>query len=507
MTAAALAQFVWIVVLLPLLAALATALRMLAGRDAGDQAERPTAGWAIGAAAGGLVFLLALGAAAFLDGLPGQVRAGTWLESGAFIVALSFSLDRASLPLATLVAFIAWVTLRFSASYLHREPGFHRFFLAMNLFVAGMLLIILAGNAVLTFVGWELAGVSSYLLIGYAYDRQTATRNALFAFVTNRVGDAGFVLGIGLAALWLGTTEWSELGAGGTLDPVTARMLLLGFLVAALAKSAQLPFSPWISRALEGPTPSSAIFYGAVMVHAGVFLVIRLEPVLEQVPDVMAYVAAAGLLTALYGHVTGLVQTDVKSALVCATITQVGLMFLECGVGLFDVAAWHLGLHAAWRAYQFLMAPSTLHLVASPAAPAPAWLANHRWLYTAALHRFWIEPIAHGLFTRPTQALGRDMRALDDHVLNRLVGAPSEEHGGGLRDSEVIRGYGLAGRLLVRAADQLHRFEMRLVMRSGDSATTRVLRRIGDAFLVIEALLEQPRYLLLLAMVTFVVIL
>lgn len=507
MTAVALARWIWIVPLLPLLAAAATTLRMLARHDRGDAAERPTARWAIGSAAGCLAYLLALGAASIADGAPGSVNVGTWFASGTVLVPVSFSLDAKSLPIACLVAFIAWVTLRFSASYLHREPGFHRFFLAMNLFVAGMLLIILSGNAVLAFVGWELAGVSSFLLIGYAYDRPTATRNALFVFVTNRIGDAGFILGIALAMLWLGTTQWSELGATGALDRVTARMLLLGFLVAALAKSAQLPFSPWISRALEGPTPSSAIFYGAVMVHAGVFLVIRLEPVLVLVPDVTAYLAAAGLLTALYGHLTGLVQTDVKSALVCSTTTQVGLMFLECGLGLFNLAAWHLALHATWRAYQFLMAPSYPLLVAKPAAPVPAWLAKHRWLYTAALHRFWIEPVSHGLLTRPTHALGRDMRALDDHVLLPLLGTPAEAHHSAAREREVIRGHGLFGRLLMWSADRFYHFETRLVMRGGGGATARVLRRIGDAFLVVEALLEQPRYLLLLAMVTFVVIL
>jgi len=142
---------------------------------------------------------------------------------------------------------------------MHREAGFHRFFIGMNLFAAGMLLIVLAGNAALTFVGWELAGVSSWMLIGYAFERDTASANAQRAFLTNRVGDAGFLLGIALAFLWLGSLDWAAMGAGAErLPTLYVGLMALGFITAALAKSAQVPFSPWIARALEGPTPSSA---------------------------------------------------------------------------------------------------------------------------------------------------------------------------------------------------------------------------------------------------------
>jgi hypothetical protein len=374
-----------------------------------------------------------------------------------------------------------------------------------------MLLIVLAGNAVLTFVGWELAGVSSYLLIGYAYDRPVATGNALWAFITNRIGDAGFILGISLASWWVGSVEWSSLAAwaqGGDFDKISARLILFGFLIAAVAKSAQLPFASWIARALEGPTPSSAIFYGAIMVHAGVYLVLRLEPVLLQVPDVMAYLAVVGLLTALYGWLAGLVQTDVKSALLFATTTQVGLMFLACGLGWFEVAAWHMGLHAAWRAYQFLLAPSYMHLVSEKARPAPSWLAGRQWLYTAALQRFWIEHLAAGALIRPAQSVGRDMRDFDDNVLSHLVGMPERRRAGeeAVAD-DVIRGHGLAGTFLEWTAERLHRFESHLVMQQGGGPLTRALRRIGDYLLVFEALLERPRYLILAIVATFVVIL
>jgi NADH:ubiquinone oxidoreductase subunit 5 (subunit L)/multisubunit Na+/H+ antiporter MnhA subunit len=466
----------------------------------------PTARIAQGAALGSLTLLAALDLLAAIEGPPGQVILGTWLASGEFAVKLSFTLDTLALSVATLVAAIGAVTVRFSVNYLHRESGFHRFFMILNLFLAGMLLIVLAGNAVLTFVGWELAGVSSYLLIGYAYDRPAATGNAVWAFVTNRIGDAGFMLGIALAAMWLGTVEWPQLAAAAAMDALSIRFLLVGFLLAALVKSAQVPFAPWIARALEGPTPSSAVFYGSVMVFAGVYLVIRLEPLLTQVPDLMALLVLAGTVTVLYGWLGGLVQTDVKSALMFGTITQVGLMFLACGLGWFGLAAWYMGLHAAWRAYQFLMAPSYMHLAGRPARPVPAWLAHRRWAYVAAMQRFWLDHLALSLLVRPMQSVGRDMRAFDDEVLSRMVGMPPEQVGVAGAD-EVIRGRGLAGRILAWVADHLQRFETHLVLRAGGGSAGRLMRRAGEALLVIEGLLERPRYLLLLVLATFVVIL
>jgi NADH:ubiquinone oxidoreductase subunit 5 (subunit L)/multisubunit Na+/H+ antiporter MnhA subunit len=502
--------------LLPLLAAGGIAVHVMAGPATGansDDREPPTARLAEGAAGLALLGMIGLDALALVEGAPGHFIVGDWFASGDFTVPISFVLDGLSLSYATLVALIGVVTLRFSRNYLHRELGYQRFFIFMALFLAGMLLIVLAGNAVLTFVGWELAGVSSYLLIGYAYDRPVATGNALWAFITNRIGDAGFILGISLAAWWLGTVEWSGLAAWAAdaqhFDKVAARLILFGLLIAALAKSAQLPFASWIGRALEGPTPSSAIFYGAVMVHAGVYLVIRLAPVLTQVPDALVYLVVIGGLTALYGWLAGLAQTDVKSSLLFATTTQVGLMFLACGLGWFDLAAWHMGLHTVWRAYQFLLAPSYMHLVSEKAAPAPGWLAGRQWLYTAALQRFWLDHLARSVLIRPTVSIGRDMRDFDDNVLAHLVGMPERHRGGEAPPGgdSVIRGHGLAGRLLVWLADRLHLVETHLVMRQGSGPVTRAARSVGDYLLVLEALVERPRYMILLVVATFVVIL
>lgn len=506
---AATQRLVWLVPLLPLLAALLISLRMLFGQDAGDAAEPDTASLASGAALGALLLLLVFAGAA-LGGAPHETwMFGDWLLLGTVPVRFSFILDAKSLPFACLLSLIAWLALRFSTSYLHREPGFHRFFLGMSLFLSGMLFIVLAGNVVLTFVGWELAGLSSWLLIGYARQRPQATGNALFVFLGNRAGDAGFLLGIALAVSWAGTLEWSQLGQT-PLERVNLRLMLLGFVLAAFVKSAQWPFSPWIARALEGPTPSSAVFYGSLMVHAGVYLLLRLEPMLVQVPDLMALLVAVGLLTALYAHLCALVQSDVKSALAFSTLTQLGLMVLACGLGWFTLAAWHLCLHAAWRAWQWLLAPAWLTLAVSPVRPVPAWLARRPRLYVAALQRFWIEPLAEDLLTRPTLALGADMRALDERVIDRLVGAPREEDGRavpGLAEAAgLIRGHGLPGRVLFQLAEALQRFENHLLL-SGGGALAQALRHTGDYMAALELLLENPRYLMLMVMATFVVIL
>jgi NADH:ubiquinone oxidoreductase subunit 5 (subunit L)/multisubunit Na+/H+ antiporter MnhA subunit len=494
---------------LPLAAALAITLLHLAGRARGETGEPLTRRIALTAIALSFFSLVASGTSALLHGAPGQVVLGEWFASGALKLPVSFTVDGLSLGFGTLVAFIAWVTFKFSANYMHREAGFHRFFIAMNLFAGGMLLIVLAGNAALAFVGWELAGLSSWMLIGYAYDRETATANALRAFLTNRIGDAGFVLGIALAFIWLGSLDWVEMAASaGSLPTLHVGLAALGFVTAALAKSAQVPFSPWIHRALEGPTPSSAIFYGAVMVHAGVYLLIRLEPLLLHAPGIMALIAVIGGTTALYAWLAGYAQSDVKSALLFATLTQVGLMVLACGLGLFEWAAWHAGLHATWRAWQFLSAPAYMHLSAQPAAPAPTWLQRRSSLYTAALQRFWLEPLADRLLTRPTLALARDMRAIDENVVSRLVGMPEAQRASALLSEEaLVKGHGLAGSVLVWVADHLDRFEQHLVLQGGGGRLGAGLHHLGDWLKLIENLLEQPRYLLLLVMATMVVIL
>jgi len=516
-------NFVWLIPLLPLWSAAWIALTYLFAGNRGEAGERQTA--EIAQAAGVLTLLLVLLIdlqALWQGATPGQLWLGTWLESGQLSIQLSFTLDSLGLVMATLVSAIALATLRFSVNYLHREAGFQRFFLVLSLFEAAMLLIVMGGNPALVFIGWELAGVSSYLLIGYAVERDTATHNATRAFVTNRIGDAGFVLGLFLAFTWVGNLEWPMLlAAAGALPTLASGLLALGFLLAALAKSALVPFSPWIARALEGPTPSSAVFYGSLMVHAGVYLVIRLEPVFVQVPLMMALLVLFGLLTALYGYLVGLVQTDVKSTLMFSTTAQVGLMFLECGLGLFALATSHLVFHAIWRAYQFLSAPGQMHLMSRPTRPVPAWLARRDWLYSAALNRFWLDLLGDWLLTRPTRALARETQRFDEQVIVPLVGLPAQTNAvtslaqwearkrgfSRLAEGDVGHGVGIAGRLMETVARLLHWFEEQLVLKGAGEGLVNLIQRIGGRLIKVEELLSHPRYLWLFIMLTFVVIL
>lgn len=501
-----LAGSVWLVPALPLLAVVLNAARVLLGLAVGDAAEPLTARLASLAAFGGLALLLAIDGLALAHGTPGHLRLGHWFGNGNWEATFSFMLDGLSLSLATLTALIGWLVSRFSANYLHREAGFHRYFIALSFFLAGIQLVLLAGNGLLAFVGWEMCGVSSFLLIGYAWHRPVATGNALFAFVSNRVGDSGFLLALALAAAWLGGFEWTALHTAQQISVVNARLLVIGFVIAALVKSAQLPFTPWISRALEGPTPSSAIFYGAVMIHAGVYLMLRLQPLLVEVPDVMLGLVVAGTLTAAYAWLCSLVQSDVKSALIFATVFQVALMFVEIGLGWSTLALVHLCLHAAWRAWQFLVAPSWLAITRAPPPPPPAWLARNQWLYTAAVQRFWLDTLAHTLLVQPTESFARDVRGLEEHFIDRTIGQPGQ--GRAIHaERPLILVDGLPGRALAALSDLLQRIENRLLLRGRGGTAEKLLQHLGRYLATLENLLEQPRYLMMAVMATFVVIL
>ncbi|MGE5470122.1 MAG: proton-conducting transporter membrane subunit [Bacteroidota bacterium] len=499
-------ELIWLVPALPLLAVVINAGRMLLGRATGDAAEPLTVRLSSLAAGGGLLLLLVIDTLALQHGAPGYLRLGHWFGTGRWEATFSFLLDGLALPLATLTALIGWLVMRFSATYLHREAGFHRYFIALGFFLAGMQFVLLAGNGLLAFVGWEMCGLASFLLIGYAWQRPVATGSALFAFITNRVGDSGFLLALALAAAWLGSFEWTALSGIERIGVVNDRLLVIGFVIAALAKSAQLPFTPWIARALEGPTPSSAIFYGAVMVHAGVYLMLRLEPLLLQVPDVMLGLVVAGLLTALYAWLCGLVQSDVKSALIFAAVFQVALMFVEIGLGWTRLAFVHLCLHAAWRAWQFLVAPSWLAITRQRPPPPPAWLGRQQWLYTAAIQRFWLDQLALILVVQPTAAFSRDLRGLEEHFIDHAIGQPGQ--GRAIHaERPLILADGLPGRTLAKVSDILQRLENRLLLRGRGGTAEQLLRRLGGYLQTLENLLEQPRYLMMAVMATFVVIL
>lgn len=504
-----LSSLIWLAPMLPLLAALWTGISMIIGHQQGEAGEKATA-LIVSAASGGAFLLLAVtGLVSLFMGAPGEIFVGNWLRVGSYHINISFLLDGFALLSAVVVALIAFLSIRFSINYLHREAGFQRFFLFMSLFNGAMLLIIMAGNAPLMFIGWELAGVSSYLLIAYAYQRRIATENANRVFVTNRIGDAGFILGIFFSFAWLGTADWQDMAlAAPHTQHIYDSLIIVSFLIAALAKSAQIPFAGWIARALEGPTPSSAVFYGSLMVHAGVFLLIRLEAVILHAPVLMLTLIGLGLVTALYGWLCSLVQTDVKSSFMFSTTAQIGLMFVAIGLGWFELVKWYLPLHMAWRAWQFLHAPSLMHLVHTRPRPVPRWLLNNTWLYNAALRRFWLDQISDATLLKPTRSLAVDVQNFDEYVVNRMIGLPNKH---ALLSTvgtpgNIGQGRGAIGRLMEVVARALHWFENQLILKGGGEGLIAGIQHLGKYMQQVEALLSQPRYLILLVAVTFVVV-
>ena len=510
--------------LLPFIAAAIIGIGHFSGMLNGEAGESPTAfiaNWAISMSC---LLALALLVADILGKNTGSFNAGQWLTSDTLNISVNFITTGFNVVLAALFALLLVIVMRFSIDYLHRDAGFHRYFFIMSLFAAAMLLLVLSGNAVGAFFGWEIAGLCSYLLIAYAYHRPVAAMNATRVFVTNRIGDAGFILGIGLSVAWTDSINWNNLNAASAqLSTGEATGISLCFAIAAFAKSAQLPFTPWLARALEGPTPSSAAFYGAVMIHAGVYLVWLLAPVFEQSPFAMATLAIVGGATALYSFIVGLTQTDVKSSLSFATSGQLGLMFLACGLGFWQLAAWHLCAHAVVRCYQFLTAPSLMHNVRSnPAKPVISATAEWRRLYIASLQRFWLDQISDWSLIRPIRRLAHDLAYFDDHIIDYLMGAPApairtlsslaqqEEKILGARldnDADAFaKGSGLAGKLTEGLAAVMHGFEDRFVLRGINKSVGIYGRKLGHAANKFEQLILRPRYLVLFVFITLLVV-
>jgi len=515
-------QWAWLAVFTPWAAALTLAVLRLMDPVWNETREKNVARISLFASLVPVVILLVLDVKGWAVGVGGAIDSGEWFGAGPYRVTLGLMLDGLGLSMATLMGWIAFMTVRFSTFYMHREAGFMRFFMILNLFNGAMQMIILAGNAVLVFVGWELAGVSSFLLIGYVYTRETATRNANRALITNRFGDAGFLFGIFSAFTWFGGTDWVHISStADQVETLGATLMGAGFMTAAMAKSAQIPFTPWIARALDGPTPSSAIFYGSLMVHAGVFLTLRLEPMLRQTPTILTIIAVLGLLTAIMGWVIALAQSDVKSSLMFSTVSQVGLMFVWCGLGWFTLAAWHLGFHAMFRAWQFLHAPSLMHDLDRPSPPAPRWLTRWYGLHTAVLQRFWLEQIGDAMMAAPTEKLAADMQVVELQIITPLTGLPAhanaistlaqwQDFQSGVIPQpgfSVERSTGVAGKLIQGLASILYHFEENMVLKGGGAGLLQILLNIGKPLTRIDFFLSEPRYLLFMIALTFVIIL
>lgn len=449
-----------------------------------------------------------------------EVHLATWLASGSFTVELSFYTGGVNILLSSLFSLLFIVIFRFSRNYLHSEPGYHRFFLLLSLFASAIYLLLLSSNIIGTFFGWEIAGLCSFLLIAFAWHRDNATRNAHKVFIVNRVGDAFFILGAVLCFSWLGTVNWIEINAAiDLLPPGRTNLIAFCFVMAAMVKSAQFPFTWWLNRSMEGPTPSSAVFYGAVMVHAGVFLLILIAPVLEQASLVSAFLVLVGLLTFAYSILSTQTQVDVKSSLGFATSAQLGLMFMTCGFGFWQLALIHLCAHSIVRSYLYLTAPSILHNVhGNPVTPATLEHPLMRRLSLASLHNFWLEDSIQQSISRPCKNLARDFSNFDDNLVDPVMGFPTtvvhssanfvfrEEQKIGARldtgENIFASGSGLAGKLTALTAALSGWFEHHFVLKGVEKNLPEAGRRLGYIANHLEQMLLQPRTLVVFILIT-----
>ena len=383
-----------------------------------------------------------------------RLEVGNWFEVHTYRFPLLLQIDRLSLPLITLSVILVGVIGAFSQRYMHRENGYLRFFFLLNLFGFGVLLLFLAGSFDLMIAGWELVGLTSVLLIGFFQQRNDPVRSALRVFLIYRVCDIGLLTGVALLHHYVGaatvdsvfTHPWPD-GAS-LLNGTGATVVGLLLLLAAMGKSAQVPFSGWLPQAMEGPTPSSAIFYGALSVHAGAYLLLRAQPLIESSLTVSAAVVVVGILTAIHGTMVGRASVDAKTSIAYASMTQLGLIFAEIGCGLEWIALLHLSGHIVVRTLQFLRAPSMLHdhhrrysAAGGEQATTGAYFELlipgklRIWLYRLALERGHHDTFLQRAIVSPLTQVSLWLQKIEDRLALALFG-PSRPAG---RQLEPLR--------------------------------------------------------------------
>ncbi|MBX5494120.1 MAG: hypothetical protein IRZ15_02185 [Bryobacteraceae bacterium] len=414
----------------PLVMALWLAATWLAGLEPGERTISRTtaASFVVATAATGALAWTMYGS----GWAPVIVDIGNWFAAGAYSFPILLVVDRLSLPLLALTVVLSGLIGSFSSRYLHREAGYLRFFLLLHVFAFGAEAAFAAGSFNLLIVGWELVGLSSVMLIAFFNQRMAPVKNAIRAFAIYRVTDIGLLLGVFLLHHAAGSASctllfrglWPQqetpLGAG------LATAVAICFLFAAAGKSAQAPFSGWLPRAMEGPTPSSAIFYGGISVHLGVYLLLRAAPIIQKSPIAPALVVFVGLVTAILATLSARTASDAKTSLALATLGQLGVIFTEAGLGFERLALLHLTAHAIIRTLQFLRVPSMLRDYRRVHAAAGGNLSRtglyyeallpinlRRWLYRLALDRCHLDTLIDRFARDPILQIARRLTAME----------------------------------------------------------------------------------------------
>ena len=296
----------------------------------------------------------------------------TWLESGGIPFQIGFLIDELSATMMVVVTFVSWMVHIYTVGYMHDDPGYQRFFSYISLFTFSMLMLVMANNFLQLFFGWEAVGLMSYLLIGFWYTRETAIYANLKAFLVNRVGDFGFLLGIAAVLMYFSSLDYAEVFAnandmaGVTIsiwsgqDWSLMTVICLLLFVGAMGKSAQVPLHVWLPDSMEGPTPISALIHAATMVTAGIFMVARMSPLFELSTTALSVVLVIGAITAFFMGLLGLVQNDIKRVIAYSTLSQLGYMTVALGASAYSAAIFHLMTHAFFKALLFLAAGSVI---------------------------------------------------------------------------------------------------------------------------------------------------
>jgi NADH-quinone oxidoreductase subunit L len=358
---------VWLIPLFPLIGFLVNGLL-------GKKIKNETVIGCIGAGAVLCSFIVALMTFIRLTGMPIEdrihdVKIFTWIKSGNFQADIAFLIDPLSCVMLLIVTGVGFLIHIYSIGYMHGEEGFYRFFSYLNLFMFSMLLLVMGNNLLLMFVGWEGVGLCSYLLIGYYFHKKSAGDAGKKAFVMNRVGDFGFLLGLFTLYWYLGqnhgiwTIQFTELAKSADLFPVggIVTIITLCFFVGATGKSAQIPLYTWLPDAMEGPTPVSALIHAATMVTAGVYMIARMNFLYIKAPETLMVIAVIGAATAFFAATIGTAQNDIKRVLAYSTVSQLGYMFLAMGTGAFAAGIFHLMTHAFFKACLFLGSGAVIH--------------------------------------------------------------------------------------------------------------------------------------------------
>jgi NAD(P)H-quinone oxidoreductase subunit 5 len=379
-------QYVWLIPVLPLLGAMLVGLGLISFNEVTNQLRRWNALFLISTLAVAMVYAGAIFWSQF-QGHPAVIQTIEWAAAGDFRLTMGYTVDHLSALMLVIVTTVALLVMIYTDGYMAHDPSYVRFYTYLSLFSSSMLGLVISTNLVQIYIFWELVGMCSYLLVGFWFDRKAAADAAQKAFVTNRVGDFGLLLGI-LGLFWAtGSFDFGIIGERlqhltetGSLSTGVATLLAVLVFLGPVAKSAQFPLHVWLPDAMEGPTPISALIHAATMVAAGVFLVARMFPVFEGLPQVMNIIAWTGCFTAFLGASIAITQNDIKKGLAYSTISQLGYMVMGMGVGAYSAGLFHLMTHAYFKAMLFLGSGSVIHGMEGVVGHDPALAQDMRMM-------------------------------------------------------------------------------------------------------------------------------